>query len=328
MIKRTFSDVKPELSAVAGSSGMAVTDARFLARLNRAIEELMNEGDWPGVVDRYKFAVYGGMITLPGDLNRIMGVAVNGSPVEMASPWFEFMAAGPGPQDSAGWVDNVIDRGEACTIQQIPADTPCTLEVAGELDERVSGARPKITLRGYNADGVWVRSDVGGSMIDGLQLEINGDTAPKKALTGFTFTGVEAAIKPRTKGYVHLYAVDGATRYHLATYSPNETNPSYRRYFVPFLDPAQNHQVTVRARKRFVPIRSDADFLIITNMGALEMMILALQARTSDIGKYYANKQIAVNLLKKEAEAYRGKSTKPVISFGRGFGMDGVAHVQ
>lgn len=330
MKKLRLIDAATELSRIMGASGMAVTDARVLTRLNRAIEELMNKGDWPGILDRYRFAVYGGMITLPGDLERIVSVAANGLPVDMVSPWYEFAANGPGPQDSQTWVDVALDRGEACTIQPIPAGEPCQLQVVGELDERVSGVRPKILIRGYNADGAWVRSDIAGTRSDGIELEINGDTAPKQVNSPFNFTGVEAVIKPRTKGYVSLYAQGSTARYHLATYAPNETLPTYRKYFIPILDQSATNKILVRARKRFIPVRSDNDFLLITNMGALEEMLAALQCRkTNDINGYYGHKKAAVELLKEEAKSYLGEpAKKPAITFGRGFGTGGVDHVQ
>jgi len=326
-------DAKSELARVAGAAGMAVTDARFLTRLNRATEELMNAGDWPGVVDRYRFAVYGGIVVLPGDLNRIVGVAANGSALEMAAPWYEFVASGPGPQEAHGWIDNVIDRGETCVLQPIPNGTATTLEVVGEVDERTTpgdnNARPLLTIRGYGADGAWVRTGTGDARKDGLDVAINGDTGDKTTLSSSQFTGIDSIIKPRTRGYVHLYCTIDSVRYHLATYAPGETLPSYRKYFVPFLDPEETHTVLVRARKRFIPVRNDNDFLLITHMGALESMLMALQKREEeDYAGYASLRSIAVGLLKEESSAYRGQARRPAVVMSQGAAIGFIPHVR
>lgn len=322
MIKRTLGDVKPELATYAGSSGMAVNDPRFLARLNRAIEELMNEGDWPGVVDRYRFATYGGIITLPSSLNRIMGIALEGEPIEMLSAWYEFSAGGPG--ENSGWTDCALDHGESCVFQNVPTSGAYQLQVSADVDERVSGVRPKIVIRGYDENGLWIRSSIG----DGVEVEINGDTAPKLTLTEKRFSFVESVQKPITKGYVHLHASTTGTP-HLASYAASETRPSYRQYRIPGLPDDKLHRLLIRAKKRFIPLRADSDELAISNISALELMLTALQARAaSDIGKYHANRQMAVQLLKKEAESYRGKTVKPAITFARGFGMGCTPHFQ
>lgn len=322
MIKRTLGDVKPELSVYAGSSGMAVTDPRFLARLNRAIEELMNEGDWPGVVDRYRFAIYGGVLTLPSSLNRVMGIALEGEPVEMLSAWYEFSAGGPG--ENSGWTDCALDHGESCVFRNVPVPDAHQLKVTCDFDERVNGVRPKIILRGYDENGLWIRSSIG----DGVEVEINGDGAPLLALTEKRFSHVASVHKPTTRGYVHLHAsTTGAP--HLASFAPSETRPSYRQYKIPGLPEDKVHRLVIRAKKRFIPLRVDSDELLISNLSALELMLTALQARAaSDIGKYHANRQMAVQLLKKEAESYRGKTVKPAITFSRNFGSGNIEHAQ
>lgn len=333
MNKLRLKDAKPELARIAGVTGMQLTDARFLTRINRAIEELMNEGDWPGIVDRYRFSVYGGIIVLPADLNRIVGIAANGTPLETMAPWYEFVAGGPGPQEAHGWLDNVIDRGETSVLQPIPNAEATDLEVVGEVDERSDpdddDTRPKIVVRGYGEDGAWIRSDIAGQRDDGLEIAINGDTAPKLTLSSVPFTAIESVIKPKTRGYVHLYCTIDGTRYHIASYAPNETLPSYRRYFVPLLDPDETHSVLVRARKRFIAVANDNDFLLITHMGALESMVMALQKKEDDdFAAYASHKAIAVDLLKKEALAYRGTARRPAITFSPGGSIGNIQHVR
>lgn len=330
MNRITLKDARPELARLAGVTGFNALDSRFLARLNRAIEELMNAGDWPGVVDRYRFRNFDGLITLPAEFQRIVGVAIDNVPMEMRSPWFEFVQDGPGQQDSTGWVDLVLDRGDVCTFQPIPDDgTEYTLRVVGEVDERESGERPAIIVRGYDADGEPVRTDIDGARSDGEAVAINGDTVPKQTDSVTAFSEVTAVIKPETRGNVDLYATNGTDTIHIARYSPREKTPSYRQYFVPGIASEAGHTVLVRARRRFIPVRDDNDFLLISNMGALESMLMALQKREAeDLINYMGLRKVAIGLLADEAKRYLGASRKPVITFARDFGIGSIPHVQ
>jgi hypothetical protein len=158
MIKRTFGQMKSELVRVGGITGFNITDPRIKARFNQGTQELMNEGDWPGVVDRYLFHVSDGNIVLPSFLDRIMGVAVNGLPYEMRSPWFEFVEYGPGYNNGIDWLDVVIDRDEQPVSACLPVGTGYVLYTVGEVDERTAGIRPYITVQGRKSNGRDVRS--------------------------------------------------------------------------------------------------------------------------------------------------------------------------
>ena len=73
-------------------------DTRLIDYTNRAVRELMNEGDWPGVVDTWylRYDSASGMLTLPGHLDRLLNVSIDDTPKEIRSPWFEFVQYGPG----------------------------------------------------------------------------------------------------------------------------------------------------------------------------------------------------------------------------------------
>jgi hypothetical protein len=318
MNRRTIGDLKEELLRVAGVSGFPAVDKNFYTQLDKAVSELMNEGDFPGIVDRYNFRINGGYIVLPGDLNRLMAVAVNNEPIELRSPWFEFAASGPGVQDPKGWTDVVLERGEVATFEMIPAaEYGYDVIVRGEVDERVQTVRPVIILQGYGDDGQWIRSDYNGERIDGVAVSINGDSGSKETLATVKFRQVTGVIKPETKGYVDLliqYRGAGLKSL-IARYAPRETTPSYRRYYIPSLSSGAVHSVQARCRARFVPHKSTRDFLLITNMNALEVMFRALQKRDNDnFDDYLKYKAVAVSILKKEAAAYQQDTPKPAMT--------------
>lgn len=349
MVRRRFQDVVAELARVAGAAGQSMSSDQIKSYVNVATEEVMNEYDFPSVIDRLRFRVTTGRITLPADYERIMMMTVDRVPMQMQSPWYEFVGTGldllcevtnETQIDFLRDVAGVLDKDDCASFADIPssANHP-TLRVYGQVDERICGERPLITIFGYDGNGHWIRSATGNShecatgngvgtgngepnnYQDGIQVEINGDTDPFYIQTDQTISAITAITKPLTRGQVYAYAMPiiGAG-IHVGTYAPNETVPVYRRYWIPGLNSGQTYYINARCRRRYVPVINDTDFLLITNLPALKAMIMAvyyLEAAEPD--KYAQYKSIAIDILKKEAKAYIGlQRQKPIVTVSEG----------
>lgn len=353
MIRTTLGDVRSAVARVAGMTGMKVTDPRITERINEAQQELMTEGAWPGVVDRWHIVATDGHIVLPHTLDSLMQISIAGVPRTMKSPWYEFVADGPGYNEDScecmrTWCDvyGILERGESCTVTPLPdaADEvgPWAIRVYPQNDEK-DGAY--VTIQGLDRDGLEVRSKVSagsnsGEWINGVQLGISdgtsGVTSGTNSMTSGSsvyystaaiFASLEVFTKPPTNGYLRITGWNGLREVELSRYAPSETTPSYRRYFSPWLQDRQNDTegcriVRARCRRRFVPVAQETDVLIISNVLAIKEMVIAQNKREANEGEQYAlHKQTAVDILKKEAMAYRGKSRIPGITFQRGFSV-------
>lgn len=249
---------------------MPVTDPRVLVRTNNAIQELMNEGAWSGVVDRWHINTVDGRIVLPPQLDMLLEFTADGVPMQIMSRWAEFVAYGPGPatdllarNNNWGWGTgwkwwrcggmDVLDRGESPVQNEIPVpnDVSCAcatngsgVEFAGPwvirqyanpLTEEAVGAYS--TIQGLDENGLVVRSSInngsGVEWINGVQLAISSGSS--FAETTQTFSKITAYTKPETNGYVRITAWNGVTEVELSNYEPWETTPSYHVYFSPFL---------------------------------------------------------------------------------------------
>lgn len=353
MIRRQYKDVAPELARVAGAAGQSMSSDQIKNYVNLATEELMNEYDFPSVIDRLRFKVTTGKIVLPSDYERIMLMTLDRAPMQMQSPWYEFVACGldlaqefnqnpNNVSDFKWWHENmgVLDRDDCATFTDIPEKAlQPKLRVYGTVNELVCGERPNIRIFGYDANGQWIRSATGNSFVcatgnaatgngvepdnylDGIDVPINGDTDPFFIDVDQTISEVTAISKPITRGKVHVYAIPiiGAGIC-VGTYAPRDTLPVYRRYFMPGLNRGQTYHVVARCRRRYVPIVEDTDFLILTNLPALKAMIMAVYYMEATQADNYAKyKAIAVDLLKKEAKAYIGlQRQKPLITVAEG----------
>ena len=111
------------------------------------------------------------------------------------------------------------------------------------------------------------------------------------------FRSIDAINKSPTKGWVRVYAVDPTTGSEscIAILAPDETLPQYRRYAIPGFESEEGATVTVLAKRKFIPVVSDDDDLIVTNLGALKMMAIAIEKEENN------------NLV--EAQVYEDKAT-------------------
>ncbi len=339
MIQQTYGDVKPAIAAVCGASGMSVTDTRLLDRTNLAIQELMNEGDFPNVVDRWHIVAADGNIVLPTFLDRLMQINIRGVPQTIASPWWQFVAYGPGTrEDQCGlgkwWVDEAMisDRGEFPTKVALPeTGGPWNLRVYTPVDENIitdgTSAPPVCTIQGLDGNGQIIRTQPDMvTWVNGEQVAL--DHSVPYVQTMEQFSAISVFTKPVTNGNIRLTAWDGVTETELSNYLFSDTTPSYHHYFSQWLadltvaSDSPLRVVRARCRKRFVPVVENTDVLIVGNVNALKEMVVAQFKREADnLESYAVHKATAVDIMKKEAMGYRGKSRVPGLTFQRGYAM-------
>jgi hypothetical protein len=127
--------------------------------------------------------------------------------------------------------------------------------------------------------------------------------------TANAFRSIDAINKSPTKGWVRVYAVDPVTGAEncIAILAPDETLPQYRRYAIPGLKSEEGVTVTVLAKRKFIPVFTDDDDLIVTNLGALKMMAIAIEKEeNNNLPEAQTYEEKAVELLKEELKEVEG----------------------
>jgi hypothetical protein len=130
-------------------------------------------------------------------------------------------------------------------------------------------------------------------------------------ITVNAFRHVDAINKTTTKGWVRVYAVDPSTGSEscVAILAPDETLPMYRRYAIPGYENKDGTTCTVLAKRKFIPVVSDDDDLIVTNLGALKMMAIAIEKEeNNNIEEATAYEAKAVELLREELREVQGSA--------------------
>lgn len=308
---------------IARVLGVCTTDSAVAEYLNEAQERLLNRPGKPvGSYVRYAICVNDSCLTWPRQIRSIEAFAVCDTPGQVHSSWYEFLTNGPGmlhDDDMPG--TKLVDREMACTFDDI---------TAGEVDRNVrvttdvaETAGTYIWLYGNDENGNWIRSQIGGVWYDGERIDLS--TAPVNS-THF-FTSLVRVNKAATNGIVRLYEWNSTTAAvvkALAYYEPSETLPIYRRSFIPGLadmqtcenstDDCDNRTVTVLARLQHIPVSADNDFLVIGNLPALKLMVMAIKAEEDgDIEKAQVLEAKAQRELDGELAAYLGDGQMPDI---------------
>lgn len=336
-VRRTYGDVK---DAVAAQIGTCSTDPRTLTYANNAVEVLMSRGRWVGTYQRYRIcADKKGCLTWPRQIETIEAWALCNLPGIVRNEWFEWVQGGPGlgeQNTDAGM--NLEDRGNHVTFDD-PQGVDKLLRVYADVTEDPSA---RLLVQGYDQNNNWIRTReplVTGPWVDGEYIAITA-SGPTNSVN--IFTSITGVIKPVTNGNVRVYTFlpSDSSQAAIAVYEPDETKPIYRRSQIPNLENlcclstcggtsppppgCDKKKITVMAKLRFIPVSRDDDWMLISNLNALKLMVKALLKQEQNLlqeAEMYEQK--AIQELDKELQVYQGDGAVGVPRFPSRFEWGG-----
>ena len=319
MIFYTLADAAQEIKSVV--DGGACTLPTVYTRINQAMRRIMNRPKKPLHIRRLvRFYTYKDTITMPREVDRILHYTMDGVPAPLFSQAYEFVSGGPGELDGC---DHCIagkyleDLGNQFSLMfDVPSRSyDDTVEYekyqprynsqkiiamsTAEADRGVPiylvGRNGKNEMLGPSGTGVELKISQWHEGIEGNILYNVGDGIVNILEDVRDITWVR---KPTTTGHVSLYTFDTDTfqMYFLAKYMPHEINPRYRRYRITSPDYKYGSSIVAWCELGYVPQNHPDDVLIIQNIDALKMMVMALEMETErdfQMAKAY------------EADAYR-----------------------
>lgn len=280
MIPRTYGQMKDELARVSGIAGITVTDPRLLRYVNLALEILFSRADFPGRTQLYRFEQFENRVALPYGLLAIERAAVDEVPINLVNRWYEFIRGGVGLQLTNKSTDRLIDRGESAVARQ-PNGTELYLRLYSYADERVNGARPRVRITGYDADGVWIRTQTSSGWIDGFELELAGDQANNYTTSPVKVSHIVSITKPVTRARVGIfYWHSTLDQLYIAGEIPHSVeNSAFRIYELPSVCSGQIVTMQALCRRRLTPIIADSDLMPISSIPVLRYALMAIAAQ-------------------------------------------------
>ncbi len=285
-------------ATIARVENVCSSASKVAALLNEAQERLLNRPDKPvGSLIRARFCIgSSGCLTWPRQIRTIEAFAICNTPGVVTSNWFEFIGwpNGIGLQDEENMPGTMlIDRGTACAFDDVLATVAAPRMICAMATQAVDIGK-KITLRYFDDNGQRVYSSIGGVVQEGEQLTLvdPGLVWPFNAISttyNVATNGLYHVVKEVTQYPVLLYettTVPVITKM-LAQYEPSEQVPIYRRSFIPGLtqmsgcedatgDCTENKQITALVKLQHVPVVVDNDPLVIGNIAALKLMVMAI----------------------------------------------------
>lgn len=333
MSDHIFIELKQELAATAGISGLLSTSKKLAERINRAARELMGMKDWPGTIDFAVFTVFDPYIVLPPCLKKITHLTVDKVAREIRSPWFEYVQHSTGIIEDKNRADLLLQRNRSPVFRNIPSDgNSWNLKIKAFVDERVSasdpddccktddGVEPVVNIRGYNGDELIFSNDAGGKFIQGEDLKVSAN-AGFETTSAKKFTRIISFSKPTTRGRIELYAVRGSIQHLLAIYEPYEKTPSYKAYTYPGFEKDKEQTVLTRARREYVPMIHDNDIVSFGNIEAIRaMMVGQMFMENERLGDYLQWRQTAMSLQVEEEASNELKAKSPPVEVAEGEG--------
>lgn len=320
--------------------GICNTDYPRIAEcVNEAQQRLINIGSETGWWGGWAQVVFNvtrtdPYITLPSQFARIIHLATCRTALQVRNQWFEFLYAGIGLQkpcgNTCGSALEAFERGIWYTAYDLtPTNQKLRLYIT---DIRDAGKRIFFSgAKDVNGHGVY--SQNGQTQALGLFLNF---TQPFTT-SDFVVTSFDAVMKDQTYGDVILFQVDATTgaEVFLARYTPEETAPTYRRYYIQNLpcgccvsgEPVTPAQVTCMAKYEYRPAYAPTDMLTIGNIPALIQECCSLRHESIDNPTSRALAEVehrkAIKLLNAELDHYMGRDN-PAINVAP-FGTAGLA---
>jgi hypothetical protein len=257
---------------------------RFDRALNLVQERYINSGKWLGMVREMSISSSAGYFTLPPRFVAALAVKNGpcGCPMQLANRWYAYHYGSVYTTDPSLWPQfgyaGAIDAGDGFTTFK---DSPYATYYLRFTRAVTDDTNVQILVKGSDDLGVPIFTNVDPESYEGMTVTLSSATVT----TTQKFSGrVEYLLKPRTRGYIYLDAVDvtSAAVTRIGYYAPSETAPCYHRYLNGCTE--DDSFVMAMCKIRYTPAVADSDEIIPGNVGALRAGLAAIKCeREGDV---------------------------------------------
>lgn len=312
--------------------------ASYVNEAQTRLVQAAGEAGWWGSWAKMAFTVNRDdpYITVPREVARLIDIDVCRTPVRIQNQFYEFLQFGAGEQQpstdcpnrgASGCGVQGYDRGEFPTFKDITSGSMVRVYMTNPAD-----STKRIFFSGTDSNGLPIYTIDGGVQVNGFFLNLDSVQPFVEHMVPIgTLTAISKDI---TYGPVQVFEVSLTTGEQtlIAVLAPNETNASYRRYYLQGLPlrccqcdvEVTDVQVSALAKLEIVPVAVDTDYLLIGNIPALKEECLSIRYSEMDTEEAMKMSEFkhkkAIRLLNQELIHYLGKQ-QPAIGF-KPFGND------
>jgi hypothetical protein len=319
------------IPTVIGACGL---DPRFLRVLNEGIQRLLFKGKWWGTVQRFRFCVTDGEVTLPKQIATIEAAAVCGYPVQVRDMWYEFLENGFGirqaqfdqPSTSNGsnfnrvWGTNeCLYRGRYPTFSNVMG----TDKRLNLFCDRSSDIGKPVLLLGWDQNNNWIRTLQSGTMADGEVVQLLQAPGSQTINLFSSVTDIQPPNNLDGQWWLYEFSTTALTNRLIGHYQYDDTRPSFARYLLPGINQQQPTPSTcnytpieLAGKLDFIPAKKPTDYLIIGNLPALKEICMGINNSENEpdgrvkVSIINSAMQSAAVLLDQELDHYLGSGRK------------------
>lgn len=291
-------DVFEDIAPFVGLSGTCPEDEeKIISYLNKLSQDLWVRGDWKGTIEYGCINPSDCCFGLPSHLEEVRNAWYCNQTMLVRDEYYQGMSH-VGIESCCGscCMPQIIQTGEYHPYQK-------TIRKGWRLAVQGSAIEEE-ELTFYFLDYAGQRREE--KVTPNLDLQ-------KLNITPGQFLNVE---KPRTKGFVRLVSwhPDYQNYFFVARYEAHEENPVFSHYKVTGVPTGQDcPQIIVRAKKKYVPIRSATDVLWLNSRAAIEFGAMALNAKLArDNAGYVDNLRLAEEQLEEILENQKPQAWSPL----------------
>lgn len=304
----TFAEVKDRVAPYAGRAGKAPSARDTAIFAHDVMNHLLKSGADAAIRKVYLRAAQG-LIALPPDVETPLKARIGHAVAEVGNRWAEFRSGSQGFEDCPP-VGSVLS--EEGTRSPLVYSLPRYGSVVGvEAHCEETG---EVIIQGTDVTGRPIFMPLRGEQSPGERLSLKkGKIQYGKA----EFADITGVIKPKTNGYVTLYAVNPKTdsRLYLADWGPNETRPMYRRFRVISRNCAPIVDVEMLCRVKLKDTYHDNDLTLFDSGVIIMMAAKQLQSELNDDSVGAANKKNALDVMLEQESGYKKVSGNPIDVF-------------
>lgn len=277
-------------------------DGDFYRGLTDAVRLLANKSSWDVMMGRMTICATEGYLTLPREVEKIMGATINGTAAWPRDLWFRHHINGPGNLGCGNGFNEFYDEvGKTPIFRCIQGPT-----VLFAIPESAEDNGKELLIYGYDRfDSELFHTDTDGNVVNGMRVPIN-----TSEITNYpdarVIKKVTHVFKPETKGVVRLWGYvdpfDISTVADLyGYYYADETQPTYRQYRFP-----KCSTVDITFRRKNLEFKSLEDWIPFDNRLALLQSLKAVREYDSgNSAKGVEYELLATRMLIEEEKAYK-----------------------
>lgn len=278
MYRYTLSDAVAS-GAFKNVSGLCSDSVEFKELLNEATRRLWKRGNWFSQEVMVRFCIYNSCLALPRQVATLLGFRSCGGEHPIRNHWYDIV----GPHCCEGLNRTIVETGTGPLYNEISGETGKYIRV---YPTKLEDVGKTITLFGTDPDSQPLQEKVGGVWQRGVTLTLQAPYVQSSML----IKRIMSVTRQMTQADILVYEVDadGSNVRDLARYQPSETNPSYRKYRIPFcsvgsggncaeVNGVRLARVEALVSLDFIPLVSDNDFLAIDDFDSIKQALAAIR---------------------------------------------------